>query len=62
MAGPPSLKGGSMATTLLYTHVVSKEMASRAGEKPVSRVAALVIVVVWLLCVALAGLLALRVF
>ena len=32
------------------------------GEKPVSRVAAVVVVVVWLLCVALAVFLALRVF
>ena len=32
------------------------------GEKPVSRVAAVVVVAVWLLCVALAVLLALRVF
>jgi uncharacterized membrane protein YkvA (DUF1232 family) len=36
------------------------EMAD--GEKPVSRVAAMVVVAVWLLCVALAVLLALRVF
>ena len=32
------------------------------GEKPVSRVGAMVVVVVWLLCVALAVLLAVRVF
>ncbi len=32
------------------------------GEKPVSRVAAVVVVAVWVLCVALAVLLALRVF
>ncbi len=32
------------------------------GEEPVSRVAAVVVVAVWLLCVALAVLLALRVF
>lgn len=32
------------------------------GEKPVSRIAAVVIVAVWLLCVALAVFLALRVF
>jgi hypothetical protein len=32
------------------------------GEKPVSRVAAVVIVAVWLLCVALAVFLAVRVF
>jgi uncharacterized membrane protein YkvA (DUF1232 family) len=32
------------------------------GEKPVSRVAAIVIVAVWLMCVALAVLLALRLF
>jgi uncharacterized membrane protein YkvA (DUF1232 family) len=32
------------------------------GEKPVSRVAAVVIVAVWLMCVALAVLLALRLF
>jgi hypothetical protein len=32
------------------------------GEKPVSRVAAVVIVAVWLMCVALAVFLALRVF
>jgi uncharacterized membrane protein YkvA (DUF1232 family) len=32
------------------------------GEKPVSRIAAVVIVAVWVLCVALAVLLALRVF
>ena len=32
------------------------------GEKPVSRVAAVVVVAIWLLCVALAVLLAVRVF
>ena len=32
------------------------------GEKPVSRVAAVVVVTLWLLCVALAVLLALRIF
>jgi hypothetical protein len=32
------------------------------GKKPVSRVAAVVVVAVWLLCVALAVFLALRVF
>ena len=32
------------------------------GEKPVSRIAAVVIVAVWLMCVALAVFLALRVF
>jgi hypothetical protein len=32
------------------------------GEKPMSRVAAVVVVAVWLLCVALAVVLALRVF
>jgi hypothetical protein len=32
------------------------------GEKPVSRVAAVVVVAIWLLCVALAIYLALRVF
>ena len=32
------------------------------GEKPVSRVAAAVVVTVWLLCVALAVFLAMRVF
>jgi hypothetical protein len=32
------------------------------GEKPVSRVAAVVVVAVWLLCIALAVVLALRVF
>jgi len=32
------------------------------GDKPVSRVAAVVVVAVWLLCVALAVFLALRVF
>jgi hypothetical protein len=32
------------------------------GEKPVSRIAAVVIVALWLLCVALAVFLALRVF
>jgi uncharacterized membrane protein YkvA (DUF1232 family) len=32
------------------------------GEKPVSRVAAVVVVAVWVLCVALAVLLAVRVF
>jgi hypothetical protein len=42
----------------------SREKARKVaeGEKPVSRVAAVVIVVVWLLCVALAIFLALRVF
>jgi hypothetical protein len=32
------------------------------GEKPVSRVAAVVVVAIWLLCVALAVFLAVRVF
>ena len=32
------------------------------GEKPVSRIAAVVVVGVWLVCVALAVILALRVF
>ena len=32
------------------------------GEKPVSRISAVVVVAVWLLCVALAMFLALRVF
>jgi uncharacterized membrane protein YkvA (DUF1232 family) len=38
----------------------SQEMAK--GEKPVSRVAAVIVVAVWLLCVALAAFLATRVF
>src|SRR5215216_6437621 len=38
----------------------AREVAN--GEKPVSRIAAVVIVAVWLLCVALAVFLALRVF
>jgi uncharacterized membrane protein YkvA (DUF1232 family) len=38
----------------------AREMAE--GDKPVSRAAAVVVVVVWLLCVALAVFLALRVF
>ncbi len=38
----------------------SREVAE--GEKPVSRVAAVVVIAVWLLCVALAIFLALRVF
>jgi hypothetical protein len=38
----------------------ARQMAE--GEKPVSRVAAVVVVAVWLLCVALAVFLALRVF
>ncbi len=38
----------------------SQEMAK--GEKPVSRVAAAIVVAVWLLCVALAAFLATRVF
>ena len=38
----------------------ARQMAE--GEKPVSRVAAAVVVAVWLLCVALAVILALRVF
>ena len=38
----------------------AREMAE--GEKPVSRLAAVAVVVVWLLCVALAVFLALRVF
>jgi hypothetical protein len=38
----------------------AREMAE--GEKPVSHVAAVVVVAIWLLCVALAVFLALRVF
>jgi len=38
----------------------ARELAE--GEKPVSRVPAVVVVAVWLLCVALAGSLALRIF
>jgi uncharacterized membrane protein YkvA (DUF1232 family) len=38
----------------------SQEMAK--GEKPVNRVAAVIVVAVWLLCVALAAFLATRVF
>ena len=38
----------------------AREMAD--GERPVSRVAAVVVVAVWLLCVALAIFFALRVF
>jgi len=38
-----------------------KARAVAEGEKPVSRVAAVVVVTVWLLCVALAVFLALRV-
>ena len=39
-----------------------KARAVAEGEKPVSRIAAVVVVAVWLVCVALAVILALRVF
>lgn len=39
-----------------------KDREVERGEKPVSRVAAVVVVAIWLLCVALAVYLALRVF
>ena len=58
---------GVLLATKMIPREVIEECREKArevaeGEKPVSRVAAVVVVAVWLLCVALAGFLALRVF
>ena len=58
---------GVLIAAKMIPRQVMEECQERArevaeGEKPVSRVAAVVIVVVWLLCVALAIFLALHVF
>ena len=58
---------GVWIATKMVPQVVLEECQEKAsavaqGEKPVSRVAAAVVVGVWLVCVALAILLALRVF
>jgi uncharacterized membrane protein YkvA (DUF1232 family) len=58
---------GVLIAAKMIPRQVMEECQERArevaeGEKPVSRVAAVVVVAVWLLCVALAVLLAVRVF
>ncbi|MDP8949762.1 MAG: YkvA family protein [Actinomycetota bacterium] len=58
---------GVLIAAKMIPRQVMKECQEKArevaeGEKPVSRVAAVVVVAVWLLCVALAVLLAVRVF
>jgi uncharacterized membrane protein YkvA (DUF1232 family) len=58
---------GVLLATKMIPREVMEECGEKAcevteGEKPVSRVAAVVVVAVWLLCVALAIFLALRVF
>ena len=58
---------GVLIAAKMIPQEVFEECKERArevaeGEKPVSRVAAVVVVAVWLLCVALAVFLALRVF
>ena len=58
---------GVLIATKMIPRQVMEECQEKArqmaeGEKPVSRVAAVVVVAVWLLCVALAVFLALRVF
>ena len=58
---------GVLIAAKLIPRQVMEECQEKArevaeGEKPVSRVAAMVVVAVWLLCVALAVLLAVRVF
>jgi uncharacterized membrane protein YkvA (DUF1232 family) len=58
---------GVLLATKMIPREVMEECREKArevaeGEKPVSRVAAVVVVAVWLLCVALAIFLALRVF
>ena len=58
---------GVLFATKMFPRDVFEECREKArevaeGEKPVSRVAAGVVVAVWLLCVALAVFLALRVF
>ena len=58
---------GVLIAAKMIPQEVFEECRERArevaeGEKPVSRVAAVVVVAVWLLCVALAVVLALRVF
>ena len=57
---------GVLITAKMIPHEVMDECKEKArdvadGEKPVSRMAAVVVVAVWLLCVALAVFLALRV-
>ena len=46
----------------VFAECREKTRKRMAGDKPVSRVAAVVVVAVWLLCVALAVFLAMRVF
>ena len=58
---------GVLIAAQLIPRQVMEECQEKArevaeGEKPVSRVAAMVVVALWLLCVALAVLLAMRVF
>ncbi len=56
------LIAAKMIPAEVFAECREKALEVAEGEKPVSRVAAVVVVVIWLLCVALAVYLALRVF
>lgn len=56
------LIAAKMIPTEVFGECREKAREVADGEKPVSRVAAVVVVAVWLLCIALAAFLALRVF
>jgi uncharacterized membrane protein YkvA (DUF1232 family) len=56
------LMAAKMIPPDVFAECREKARKVEEGEKPVSRVAAVVVVTIWLLCVALAVFLALRVF
>ena len=56
------LIAAKMIPAEVFAECREKALEVAEGEKPVSRVGAVVVVVIWLLCVALAVYLALRVF
>ena len=56
------LIAAKMIPPAVFAECREKAREVEEGEKPVSRVAAVVVVAIWLLCVALAVYLALRVF
>jgi uncharacterized membrane protein YkvA (DUF1232 family) len=56
------LLAAKMTPPDVFEECREKAREAAEGEKPVSRIAAVVIVAIWLLCVALAVFLALRVF